>query len=152
MIVALAFITSYVRRAANEGLKNSDSLIISIHTLRTEDGHQHRRDVVAHLHISIHALHAEGDSKSSQNIAYFCSTSTKMCPADITIHVLYNYVKSFSCRCLYFLQNFPVRRLQSFSVFFIFAPNHYNSSTSSCAHCGQRPICSTLFLYEFPRQ
>lgn len=63
MIVALAFITSYVRRAANEGLKNSDSLIISIHTLRTEDGHQHRRDVVAHLHISIHALSRRRDHR-----------------------------------------------------------------------------------------
>lgn len=99
-----------------------------------------------HRSISIHALRAEGDSKSSQNIAHLCSISTKTHPADITIHVLVNYVKVFSCCCLYFLQIISVRSLWHFSVRCTLAPQRYSSSTSSCAHCGQRPICSTLFL------
>ena len=95
--------------------------------------------------ISIHALRVEGDSKSSQNIVSFCSTNTKICRSDITkTHTLCFYQNYFVLFYIIFQLSFSAK-LPAF-FWFLHVRTIYNSSTSSCDHCGQRPICSTFFL------
>lgn len=95
--------------------------------------------------ISIHALRAEGDSKSSQNIVCFCSTNTKIRRSDITkIHTLCFYQNYFVLFYIIFQLSFGAKVPVLFCALHVRAI--YNSSTSSCDHCGQRPICSTFFL------
>ena len=118
--------------------------VISIHALRVEgDGMTPQQFET--FSISIHALRVEGDSKSSQNIVCFCSTNTKIRRSDITkTHTLCFYQNYFVLFYIIFQLSFGAK-LPAF-FWFLHVRTIYNSSTSSCDHCGQRPICSTFFL------
>ena len=95
--------------------------------------------------ISIHALRVEGDSKSSQNVVSFCSTNTKIRRSDITkIHTLCFYQNYFVLFYIIFQLSFGAKVPVLFCALHV--RTRYSSSTSSCDHCGQRPICSTFFL------
>ena len=95
--------------------------------------------------ISIHALRVEGDGKSSQNIVSFCSTNTKIGRSDIINHPLFDSVRTI-------LRFFSVVSQLSFGAklpvlsCLLALRTRYNSSISSCGHCGQRPICSIFLL------
>ena len=118
--------------------------IISIHALRAE-GDMTPAELERLKEISIHALRAEGDSKSSQNIVCFCSTNTKIRRSDITkTHTLCFYQNYFVLFYIIFQLSFGAKVPVLFCALHV--RTRYSSSTSSCDHCGQRPICSTFFL------